>query len=270
MTTITSNGKLHRDTTALITGGTQGLGLAVAENLIADGCRKIVLSGRNAEKGAELAANLSTDGVEVQFVAADLGDVDQVFNMVDTAAEMMGSVTALVNAGANTDRGSILDTTPEMWDALFDVNAKGCFFALQRFAQRAIAADHPASAVNILSIVVHAGLPFLAPYAASKAALLNITKNSANTLAPNKIRVNGINVGWMDPPGADATQKKWHNAPDDGLEREEARMPLGQLVKPYHVAGLVNYLVGPASGVMTGSIIDFDQQVVGAYPDTNE
>jgi NAD(P)-dependent dehydrogenase (short-subunit alcohol dehydrogenase family) len=267
---MAENRNIHADTCALVTGATQGLGLAIAQELIADGCKNIVISNRDTEGGHEVARSLSENGVSAHFVAADLGEVDQVTAMVDAAAERMGRVTALANAGANTDRGSILDTTPEMWDALFNVNAKGSFFALQRFAQRAIDAGHAASAVNILSVVVHCGLPFLAPYAASKAALLNITKNSAHALAHNQIRVNGINVGWMDTPGEDATQRKWHGAGDDWLERAEARMPFGQLVKPNHVAGLASYMLGPASGVLNGSIVDFDQQVIGAYPDTNE
>lgn len=262
--------KNHADTCALITGGSQGLGLAIARQLIAEGCRELVIASRDAEKGQAAAKALSASGVNAHFIAVDLGDVDQVIQMVDQAAGLMGRVNALVNGAANTDRGSILDTTPQMWDALMDVNAKGAFFALQRFAQRAIDAGHTASAVNILSVVVHCGLPFLAPYSASKAALLNVTKNAANTLAPNRIRVNGINVGWMDTPGEDATQRKWHGAGDDWLERAEARMPFGQLVKPDHVAGLASFMLSPASGVMTGSIVDFDQQVNGAYPDTNE
>jgi len=259
----------HSNTTALITGGSQGLGLAVAERLIAEGCRKLVISSRDEGKGLAAAKALSHGGVQADFIPVDLADAQAAQAMVSEAADRMGSITALVNAGANTDRGSILDTTPAQWDAIMDVNAKGAFFVLQRFAQLAVKAEHPASAVNILSIVVHCGLPFLAPYAASKAALLNITKNSADALSRHRIRVNGINVGWMDTPGEDATQRKWHGAGDDWLEKAEARMPFGMLVKPKHVAGLVSYLLSSASGVMTGAIIDFDQQVVGSYPDTN-
>ncbi len=261
---------IHRESCALVTGGSQGLGLAIAEQLIRDGCRQLVLASRDVTKGAQVAAQLSWDGVQARFIAVEMGDVVAVRAMVNEAHQTMGRIDAFVNGAANTDRGSILDTTPEMWDAIVDVNAKGAFFALQRVAQLAVEGGYPASVVNILSVVVHCGLPFLAPYAASKAALLNITKNSAHTLAEHRIRVNGINVGWMDTPGEDATQRKWHGAGDDWLKRAEARMPFGMLVKPSHVAGLASYLLGPASGVMTGAIIDFDQQVVGAYPDTNE
>jgi len=260
----------HAATKALITGGTQGLGLAIAKQLLADGCRAIVLASRDEINGPAVAKELSKDGAHVKFVLVDMGDVDQVFAMVDAANDVMGGVNALVNCAATCDRGSILDTTPETWNRVMDVNARGAFFAIQRFAQLAIKAGHGGGIVNILSIVVHGGLPFLAPYAASKAALLNITKNSANTLAAHKIRVNGINVGWMDTPGEDATQRKWHGAGDDWLKVAEARMPFGQLVKPEHVAGQVGFFLGPLSGVVTGSTVDFDQQVVGVYPDTHD
>lgn len=260
----------HAATTALITGGAQGLGYACAQVLIEQGCRKLVLTGRSEAKGAAAVDALRSDDVEVSFIAADMGDTDAVIAMVDEAAARMGQITALINSAANTDRGSILDTTPAQWDAIVDVNAKGAFFALQRFAQRAIEAGHGGAAINILSSVVHGGLPFLAPYSASKAALLNITKNAAHTLAKYGIRVNGINVGWMDTPGEDATQRKWHGRAEGWLAEAEANMPFGSLVKPRHVAEQAVFLLGPKSGVVTGSAIDFDQQVVGVYPDTNE
>ena len=136
---------------------------------------------------------------------------------------------------------------------------------LQRFAQAAVAAGHPASCVNIVTMSSHCGQSFLAGYAASKAALANITKNSANALRAHRIRVNGVNVGWMDTPGEDAIQRQFHGAGDDWLAKAEAAQPFGMLVKPGHVAGLVSYLLSPESGVMTGAMVDFDQNVNGAY-----
>lgn len=260
----------HAETGALVTGGSQGLGRAVAERLIAEGCRRLVISGRDAAKGEAAARELARSGAEVHFMAFDMGDIPAVREAIERAAARVGDITALANCAANTDRGSILDTTPEQWDAIVTPNAKGAFFLLQGFARRAIAHGHAASAVNILSIVVHGGLPFLAPYVASKAALLGVTKNAAIALAPHRVRVNGINVGWMDTPGEDATQRRWHGRPEGWLAAAEANMPFGMLVKPEHVAWQTSFLLGPASGVVTGSIIDFDQQVIGAFPDTNE
>ncbi len=260
----------HEKTYALVTGGSQGLGLAIARRLVAEGCRHLVITALDPHQGDAAAVELADAGVDVHVLTLDLADIDKVQAMVPAAVDRIGKLNALVNCAACTDRGSILDTTPVLWDTIFDVNAKAPFFALQGFANHCISHGHAGAAVNILSIVVHCGLPFLAPYAASKAALLNVTKNAANTLARHRIRVNGINVGWMDTPGEDATQKKWHGRKEGWLAEAEANMPFGKLVKPEDVAWQTAFLLGPQSGVVTGSIIDFDQQVVGAYPDTNE
>ncbi|MBV0912291.1 SDR family oxidoreductase [Anianabacter salinae] len=255
-------GAAHGTTTALIVGGTQGVGLAIAERLAAEGCTRIVLAGRDAARGEAAAAQ-----VGARFIAADLEDTRSILQLVDAAGDHMGRISALVNAGALTDRGSILDTTPELWDRIMTANVRSPFFAIQRVAQRAIADGHTASVVNILSMVVHCGQTVLAPYSASKAALANVTKNAANTLAAHRIRVNGINCGWMDTPGEDAVQRRFHGAGDDWLARAEAAAPFGMLVKPDHVAGLAAYMLSDASGVMTGSVVDFDQTVSGAYPE---
>lgn len=254
--------KPHLSTHALILGGTQGLGLAIAEQLVADGCTQIVIAARDPAKGAAAA-----DRLGATFLPVDLADCQSVIDCVDKAAELLGRVDALCVAGASTDRGSILDTSPADFDRMFAINTKGPFFAIQRVAQLARAAGHPASIVNIQSMVVHCGQSFLAPYSASKAALANITKNAANALRHDRIRVNGINCGWMDTPGEDDIQKKYHGASDTWLQEAEARQPFGSLVKPLHVAGLASYLLGSQSGVMTGANIDFDQNISGAYPE---
>ena len=259
----------HADTCALITGGTQGLGLAIAREMIAQGCKQLVLASIDTQTGPSVAAELSVDGVTAHFLHVDMGDHAAAVRMVDEAAGLMGRVTALVNGAAIMDRGSILDTTPELWDRVMEVNAKGPFFALQRFAQRCVDEGIAGTVVNILSITVHGGTSFLAPYGASKAALLFTTKNSAATLSKHRIRVNAINVGWMDTPGENITQQKWHGRGPGWQKEVEATLPFGMLVKPEHVAGQVAFLLGPQSGVVTGSVIDFDQQVIGAYMDTD-
>ncbi len=252
----------HTHTTALIFGGSQGLGLAIAEQMRDEGCTRMVIVGRDQAKGEAAATRLGA-----HFLACDLADVAQVTACVDRAAERMGSITALCLSAASTERGSILDTTPADFDRMFAINTKGPFFAIQRVAQLARAAGHPASIVTILSMSAHVGQSFLAPYAASKAALSNITKNTANALRHDRIRANGINCGWMDTPGEDAIQRGFHNAPADWLAQAEAAQPFGMLVKPLHVAGLASFMLGPQSGVMTGAIVDFDQNVSGASPE---
>jgi NAD(P)-dependent dehydrogenase (short-subunit alcohol dehydrogenase family) len=257
----------HASTIAVIAGGTQGLGLAIAERLIAEGCTRLVIAGRRVTEGEAAAAHLRGLGADAHFVAADMGVVSDATQLIDRTASQFGRVTALVNAAATTERGSILDCLPADFDRHMAVNARGPFFALQRFAQLAVEKGHPAAAVNILSMVVHCGQSYLAPYSASKAALANVTKNAAQALRGHRIRVNGINCGWMDTPGEDETQRRFHGAADGWLEAAEARQPMGMLVKPAHVAGLASYLLSDASGVMTGALVDFDQNVAGAYPE---
>jgi len=99
----------------------------------------------------------------------------------------------------------------------------------------------------------------------SKGALATLTKNVANSVLKERIRVNGLNIGWMDTPGENAIQRRFHNADADWLEQAERERPLGRLVKPAEVAKVVAFLLSERAGLMTGSIIDFDQQVLGTH-----
>jgi NAD(P)-dependent dehydrogenase (short-subunit alcohol dehydrogenase family) len=254
-------------TRAVIVGGTQGLGLAIAKQLIDEGCTALAISGRNQAKGEAALAELARPGVEAVFIRADIAEIADCARLIDEAAERLGPLTGLVNAAATCDRGTLTDTTPEIWAKLMDTNARGPFFTMQAFVRQARARGIPASVVNIVSMVIHCGQSYLAPYSASKAALANITRNTAQAFRNDRIRCNAIACGWMDTPGEDATQKRFHGAPDDWLAQAEAKQPFGQLVKPAEVAPLATYLLSPRSGVMTGAIIDCDQNVAGAYPE---
>src|SRR5690606_36464273 len=147
----------HAPTVAVVTGGTQGVGQAVAEALIAEGCRRIVIAGRRPDRGEAAASALSSLGADVRFVQADMADPSQAAGLVDAAEAAFGPVTALGNAAASSERGSLLDTRPELFGRLMATNLRGTYFALQRLAQRAITAGKPAACVNILSMVVHCG-----------------------------------------------------------------------------------------------------------------
>ena len=98
----------------------------------------------------------------------------------------------------------------------------------------------------------------------SKAALATLTKNAAFSLMRDHIRVNGLNIGWMDTPGEHAIQMQYHTDDQDWLKKAEAKQPFGRLIKPEEVARAVAYLAGEESGLMTGANVDFDQQVLGS------
>ena len=110
---------------AIVTGGTQGLGEAIAGLFAERGAKGLVICGRNADKGKRVAEQLSGRGCPTEYVQADLGVVDDCRKVVAAADARFGRVDALVNAAALTDRGTILDTSPELWDRIFAVNVRG-------------------------------------------------------------------------------------------------------------------------------------------------
>ena len=257
----------HRATRALITGGTQGLGFAVAKRLVREGAAGIVISGRRAALGVAAAAELQSLGTDCHYVQADVGNADDCQRLMATAIARLGSVNALVNSAATTDRGTLIDTTLAMWQAQMDTNARGPFLLMQALVRHLLERGAPGSIVNVLSQSAHCGQSFLVPYSASKATLANLTKNVAQSYRHQRIRCNGVMAGWMDTPGEAAIQKKAHDAPADWLAKAEAARPMGQLAKPDELAGLISYMLSPESGVMTGALVDYDQWVPGAQPE---
>jgi NAD(P)-dependent dehydrogenase (short-subunit alcohol dehydrogenase family) len=254
-------------TRALITGGAQGLGLAVARQLVAEGATHLALVGRSTAKGAAAVAELEAAGARVVFIAADIGSVADCQRAISEAVSALGNINALVNAAASTARDTLLDATPDGFDRMFAVNVRGPFFLMQGFVRHLVERDEPGSIVNVMSMAAHAGQSFIVSYSASKGALVTLTRNVANAWRRHRIRCNGVLPGWMDTPGEDEIQKTVHGASDDWLARAEAGQPMGKLAKPDELAPLITYLLSPQSGVMTGSIIDYDQNVAGAYPE---
>ncbi|WFU11536.1 SDR family oxidoreductase (plasmid) [Rhizobium sp. CB3090] len=251
---------------AIVTGGTQGLGATIARLFADRGAKGIVICGRNEAKGKAKAEEISSaTGTKVVYVEADLGDVEEARNVVHVCDQTFGRVDALVNAAAITDRGTILDTSPELFDAMFAVNVRAPFFLMQETVKVMRREKIEGTIVNIGSMSAKAGQPFIAAYCASKGALETLTKNTAYALLRNRIRVNGLNIGWMASEGEDRIQKEYHDAPADWLAKAAASQPFGRLVDPQEVARACAYLSSAESGLMTGSVICFDQSIWGAY-----
>jgi NAD(P)-dependent dehydrogenase (short-subunit alcohol dehydrogenase family) len=251
---------------AIVTGSTQGLGEAIARQLIFEKMiAGLVICGRNTERGRTLAREFAGLGCRTEFVSADLTRVEDCHRVVETTRRVFDRVDFLVNSAATSERGSILDSTPELFDRIVALNVRAPFFLIQGVLRMMLEKEVRGSIVNIISMSSHGGQPFLSPYSMSKGALATLTKNVAGSVLKNRIRVNGLNLGWMDTPGEAAIQKRAHNAPDDWLEKAEKGQPFGRLVKPAEVAQVVAFLLSDRAGLMTGSIIDFDQNIVGTY-----
>lgn len=248
---------------AVVTGAAQGIGEATARLLAARGAAGLVLSDRQADKGRAVAASISATGVPAEFIAAELDDLNQVQVIVPAADMRFGRVDVLVNCAAITDRGSVWDTTPELWDRTFAINVRAPFFLMQAALQVMDREKIEGAIVNIISVNAHGGSNRLAPYSASKGALATLTRNVAAAVSTRRIKVNGLNIGWVDTPGEHATLKRFHNAGDDWLVEAEERQPWGRLIKPDEVARAVAYLASLESGLMTGALVDFGQYVLG-------
>ena len=252
----------HADTIAVVTGGGQGVGLAIARQLVAEGCKSIALVGRDLSK-LRAAAETLPDAL-VETIAGDVSKVDDCQAIFARATAALGTPNVLVNAAATSARGTLVDTSEATFDAIFATNVKGPFFMSQQLVRGVLEAGTPAAIVNILSMAAHGGAANLTPYSASKGALATLTRNIAHAYRADRIRCNAILPGWMDTPGEDLVQRKWHGAGDDWLAQAEAAQPMGQLVKPDQLALLASYMASLDAGVMTGSLVDYDQTVVGA------
>jgi NAD(P)-dependent dehydrogenase (short-subunit alcohol dehydrogenase family) len=251
---------------AIITGSTQGLGETIARLFVERGAAGLVICGRSTERGQAVAADLESDQCDVRFVPADLAKVEDCRRIVAAADESFGTVHILVNAAGVTDRGTIWDTSAELWDWIMAVNVRAPFLLMQE-ALKIMRRDQVAgSIVNISSLSAYGSVPFLTPYAASKGALVTLTKNVAYAVMRHRIRVNALNIGWMDTPGEDVIQRKYHSVGEDWLAAAEAAQPFGRLLKPIEVARAVAFMASDESGMMTGSIVDFDQSVIGGGP----
>jgi NAD(P)-dependent dehydrogenase (short-subunit alcohol dehydrogenase family) len=247
----------------LVSGGTQGLGAGIAAAAARNGA-SVVVTGRRREAGEQVAAGIRDSGGTAEFVGCDVADVAQCRAAVQQTVDRFGRVDGLVNSAGLTTRGSLLDTTPELFDQHIAVNTRGPFFLMQAAVEDMRSRGEGGAIVTILTMSAHGGQPFLAPYVASKAAMVGLTKNAAFAHRWDRIRINGLNIGWTETDGEDAIQRRFHDAEDGWQARAATTLPMGKLGQVDEIADFVVFLLSPRSGVVTGSVIDWDQTVPGA------
>lgn len=248
----------------VVTGATQGLGAAIARRLATAGAAGITITGRNESRGTTLAREISERySAPVLFIRADLESVADCRAVIAQTHERFGRVDVLVNAGALTQRGTILNTDSDLFDRIFATNVRGPYFLMQEAIRHMIRDGIEGAICNIGSISALSGQPFISAYCASKGALATLTANTAFSVMGNRIRVNQLNIGWMASDKEQEIQMTETNDPD-WMEKAAAKLPFGRLVSPEEVARAVNFLVSDDAGLMTGAIVNFDQSVWGA------
>ena len=234
--------------TAVVTGGSSGIGYATARKIRELGA-KVIITGRNPEAVDKAAGEIGAVGLVAD--QASLGDTDA---LVEFAKEELGGVDVLfINAGIAAF-APVEHLTEEQFDATMNINFKGAFFTLQKFLP--ILRDG-ASVINLSSINAYTGMPNTAVYAASKAALNSLTRTAAYELAPRKIRVNSVNPG----PTNTAIFGKL-GMPDEAIQEfasaMQNRIPLKRFGEPEDVATLVAFLASDEAGFITGAEYNID------------
>lgn len=250
------------DKVVVVTGAASGIGAAIARAAAGEGVGALVLTDRDSPGCARLAAELAGK-TEVTCLTADLSDSEAPEAIITAAKARFGRVDGLVNAAGLTTRGSFVTGTPAIWDQLFAVNARAGFFLMQAAIADMRARGAPGSIVNILSMNAHCGIPELAIYAGTKGAMATLTKNAAQAHMADRIRVNGINLGWVATDAEHRMQAEVMGRGPGWLAEAAAALPLGRLVTAEETARLALFLLGEASVPMSGALIDFEQKVAG-------
>ena len=252
------------DQVVLISGGTQGLGAAIATAASRNGAR-VVVTGRRRDVGERFAAGLTETGARADYVACDVSQVDQCLAAVARTVELHGRIDCLVNSAGLTTRGTLLDTTPELFDQHIAVNTRAPFFLMQAAVRDMVRRGEGGSIVNVITMSAHGGQPYLAPYATAKSAMIGLTRNAAFAHRWDRIRINGVNIGWTETDGEDVIQRQFHDADDDWVAKAAAGLPMGKLGQVDEIADFVVFLLSARSGVVTGSVMDWDQMIPGAH-----
>ena len=247
----------------IITGSTQGSGAETAKLFAARGAKAITICGRQENKGLQIKKEIEELGAKCLYVKADLSKVEDCKKIVALTDTEFGTVHSLVNVAGYTERGTILSATIENYENNFNINARAPFILIQEAVKIMIRDKNNGTIANVLSMAMYSGMPFIVAYSGSKAALAIMTKNIANSLAGHQIRVNALNIGWTDTPAEHDIQKRVHKKGEDWLSKEENKVPYKRLTKPLGVAKGLAFMCSNESGLMTGSVIDFDQTVNG-------
>lgn len=236
---------------ALVTGGSRGIGLAVAERFAEEGAQVIIFT-RDAERGTKATKSIPS----AYFVVGDVSSADDCQRAVDETLAKHGQLDMLVNSAGIIYRNRTVEQTSEAeWDATFDVNVKGTFL-MSKAALPALRTTQGAI-VNLSSYVGMVGFAGASAYAASKAAIINLTRTMALDHAKEQIRVNAVCPGSVE---TDMIRDAWEQFGDVDEARRlwASKHPLGRIATPREVANAVLFLASDEASFITGVALPVD------------
>lgn len=240
---------MNKQTVALVTGGAQGIGLACAKALMADGAQ-IVLADIN-ETGVQAAAGELGNGTTA--ITCDVADPDQILAMFDKIEATIGPVGILVNNAGIAVAGDFLETSLEDFKRVIDINLTGTYVALQRAAKGMVAAGIEGAIVNMSSVNALVAIPTIASYCASKGGVMQLTKAASLALAPHNIRVNAVGPGSIDTEMLAGV-----NSNPAAMDMVMSRTPLKKIGEPQDIADAVAFLASQKAKYITGETIYVD------------
>ncbi|CDO10473.1 3-oxoacyl-ACP reductase FabG [Mycolicibacterium cosmeticum] len=232
--------------TAVITGGAQGIGYAIAERFVAEGAR-VVLGDLNPEATEAAVATLGGSAV-AHAVRADVTDAAAVQALVDAAVDTFGGLDIMVNNAGITRDATMRKMTEEQFDQVIDVHLKGCWNGT-RLAANIMREAKSGAIINISSISGKVGLVGQTNYSAAKAGIVGLTKAAAKEVAHLGVRINAIQPGLIRSAMTEAMpQRIW--------DQKLAEIPMGRAAEPSEVASVAAFLASDMSSYMTGCVLE--------------
>lgn len=249
---------------AVVTGAGSGLGEGIVRLFAEEGAR-VVVSNRDVTKADQVAASIVAAGGDAIAIRADVGVESDCRNLIDQTVKHFGQIDVLVNTVGYSARGTIEETSVELWDEVFGLNVRSSFICTQQ-AVRYMKERQCGSVINIGSVNAYIGEPKLMAYAASKGALMTLTKNLASYLNRYRIRVNQLNVGWTLTPNEHYVKVHIEGKGENWVDEAVKSRPWGRLLLPRDIALAALYFAADESELITGTVMDMEQYPVGAPP----
>jgi len=250
-----------KDKVIIVTGSTTGIGEAIVRRCVAEGA-KVLVHGRDRQRAGQLVSDL---GDEAVFHIDDLSDPNAPARLVDAAIAAFGKLDGLVNNAAYIVRSNLETTDAELFDRVMAINARAPLLLIKAALPYLKAAR--GAVVNIGSINAYTGEPRQLAYSMSKAALMTMSRNLANVLASDHVRVTHFNVGWVITPNeyklkmSEGLPEGWSDHP------EPEHVPTGKMTQPEEIAAHAVFWLSDESRPISGSVIDLEQYpIIGRIP----